>query len=112
MPEKTEFKTYTEFWPYYLGEHSQHRTRMIHVFGMVLALFALAKAIIHLSLGWLLMAFVFGYGFAWIAHMFVEKNRPTTFTHPLWSLRGDFHMFVLFLTGKLETELVKYDIKG
>ena len=44
---------------------------------------------------------VFGYGFAWVGHFFFEKNRPATFTYPLYSLIGDFAMFRDILLGKI-----------
>jgi hypothetical protein len=40
-----------------------------------------------------------------VGHFFFEKNRPATFTYPLWSLRGDFRMFWLTLLGRMGTEL-------
>ncbi|EJT84084.1 hypothetical protein PPS11_26429 [Pseudomonas putida S11] len=52
---------------------------------------------------WLLLLAlpVFGYGFAWVGHFFFERNRPATFTHPLYSLIGDFVMFRDILLGKI-----------
>ena len=70
--------------------------------GTCLAL-ALVTGFIVVGKWWLFpLAFVPGYAFAWIGHFFVEKNRPATFTYPLWSFLGDWKMLALMLTGKLQ----------
>src|SRR5713226_7229128 len=51
------------------------------------------------------LAFVPGYGLAWTGHFFIERNRPATFTHPLWSFLGDWKMLALMLAGKINDEV-------
>ena len=100
-----EYKSFSEFWPFYLREHSRPATRALHYFGTSLVV-AVAITAIVLSQWLLLVALpVAGYFFAWIAHFAVEKNRPATFTYPAWSLVADFKMWFLWLTGRLGPEL-------
>jgi hypothetical protein len=107
--ELKSFSDYAAFWPFYLSQHSRRATRLMHVAGTCLALLALVAGIAG-NIGWLLAAPVVGYGVAWIAHASIEKNRPATLTYPLWSLRGDFHMLWLWLSGRLEIEVVRRGI--
>jgi hypothetical protein len=98
------FSTFEEFWPYYLSEHRKPATRALHFAGTAGVWASLALAVLA-SPWWLLAAPLVGYGFAWVGHFFVERNRPATFTYPLWSLRGDFRMFRLMLLGRIGPEL-------
>lgn len=104
------FRTYAEFWPFYLSQHTRRATRLVHVAGTFLALAVIVRAVIFFNPFWLFMAPVIGYGVAWLAHAFIENNRPATFTYPLWSLRGDLQMLWFWLTGRLEAELVRQKI--
>ena len=99
------YTTFAEFWPYYLTEHARPQTRALHYVGTTLVVGIALAAL--LSGSWLLLLAMplAGYFFAWIAHFTVEKNRPATFTYPLWSLAADFKMWWLWLTGRLGPEL-------
>jgi len=102
--------TYRQFWPLYLREHARPLNRALHIIG---TLAALAVLVLALATGepWLVLAtLALGYGFAWIGHVLVERNRPATFRHPLYSLLGDLHMTASFLTGRLGAELKRHGI--
>jgi hypothetical protein len=105
------FSSEAEFWPFYLREHSRRTTRLMHVFGTSLGFVLLILAVLTMKLGLLILALIAGYGFAWAAHLFIEKNRPATFSAPLWSLKADIRMWFYWLTGRLEAELRRYDIR-
>jgi hypothetical protein len=96
---------YADFWLFYLREHGRPATRALHYLGttLVIACLCAGLATQHFALLWLMP--VAGYAFAWLAHFAVEKNRPATFTHPLWSLVSDFRMYGLWITGRLGPEL-------
>lgn len=97
--------TYAEFWPFYLREHSKPTTRAFHYFGTGLGLACVVYGLATLNFWWLLGLPFFGYFFAWVSHFRVERNRPATFTYPVWSLISDFRMFFLFVAGRLGPEL-------
>ena len=105
-----EYKTFPEFWLFYLREHSKPRTRALHYIGTSLVVAIGIFAILTGRLGLLALMPVAGYFFAWIAHWRVEQNRPATFTYPLWSLIADFKMWWLWLTGRLGPELKKAEL--
>ena len=101
------YRSFAEFWPFYLREHSKPRTRALHYAGTTLVIAIAMFAALSGRWLWLLAIPLAGYGFAWVAHFAVEKNRPATFTYPLWSLVADFKMWWLWLTRRLEPELRK-----
>jgi hypothetical protein len=98
------FQSFAEFYPFYLGEHADPRCRALHYVGTTLTFALLIMAVIITPL-WLLAIPVAGYGFAWVAHFFIEKNKPATFTYPWWSLIGDYKMYFSWLTNKLPAQL-------
>lgn len=104
MAEK-EYKTFWSFYPYYLREHSDPVNRTLHFIGTGLVLASFVAGLV--TMRWYFFAALpfLGYGFAWVGHFFVEKNKPATFTYPLWSLGSDFVMFWHILTGQIQKRL-------
>ncbi len=103
------FKTFKEFYPYYLQEHQQPLCRALHYCGSTLVLLILIYAIATAQFQWLWLMPVAGYGFAWVGHFFIEHNKPATFRYPFYSLLGDWVMYAEFLTGRLQTRLTSSD---
>lgn len=101
-----DHQSYSAFWPYYLKEHAKFGTRLYHYVGTALGLVAVATALVTGNYWLILLVPLLGYGFAWVSHAFIEKNKPATFTYPLWSLMSDYRMFFLAVTGRLRTHLV------
>ncbi|MDO7895330.1 DUF962 domain-containing protein [Pseudomonas citrulli] len=101
MGKVKSFNSFAEFYPYYLGEHSNSTCRRLHFIGTSLVILIVAVAVVVGSAGWLLALPVAGYGFAWVGHFFFEKNRPATFQHPLYSLLGDFIMYRDMMLGRV-----------
>jgi hypothetical protein len=101
---------YQSFWLLYLAAHRRAATRMLHMIGTALGSLLLLAGLILLN-GWMLLAApVIGYGLAWLSHSFVERNRPATFEHPVWSFLSDFRMLYLWLGGRLQDELRRHGL--
>lgn len=93
--------SFTEFYPFYLSQHADRACRRLHFIGTTIGLVAALHAFSTLNFWWLAGGIVAGYALAWVGHFFFEKNRPATFTHPVYSLMGDWVMWKDMLTGKV-----------
>ncbi|HEY1697213.1 MAG TPA: DUF962 domain-containing protein [Polyangiaceae bacterium] len=98
-------ETFEDFWPHYVHAHRNPVNRALHYAGTTAVLGTVATAAVTLNPLWLLASPVVGYGPAWVGHFVFERNKPATFEHPLWSLRGDFKMYLLALRGKMCAEI-------
>ena len=95
------FKSFEQFYPYYLSEHQHKTCRLLHVIGTTIVLALTLTAIYWMRPSLLLYVPLAGYGFAWAGHYFFEKNKPATFKYPLWSLKADFKMYYDIISGKI-----------
>ena len=96
----TEFRRFSDFYPYYLSEHQHKHTKLMHFIGTSMYLLSLLGFILTHWWPFLALCLLFGYGFAWLSHLLIEHNRPATFRYPLYSLLADHVMFVEILRGK------------
>ena len=98
------YRSFTEFWPFYVSQHRRPLTRWLHFIGTV-GVFPLLLLGIWASPWWFLAMPLCGYGFAWLSHFTVEHNRPATFEYPLWSFLADFKMAWLMITFDMQRHL-------
>jgi hypothetical protein len=100
-----EPENYREFWDFYVREHSKPLTRTLHFAGTSLGIILLLYFVATGRWYFFPVFFAIGYGFAWFSHFFIEKNRPATFKHPLWSFISDFRMIWFMLSGRMASEV-------
>jgi hypothetical protein len=98
---ESRYRTFKEFYPFYLSEHADRNSRRLHFIGTSLGLAIFIVGVIMQN-GWLLpAAFGTGYAFAFSGHFLFEKNRPATFKYPLYSFAADWIMWKDILTGRM-----------
>ena len=99
MANKDRITSFKEFYPFYLSEHLHPICRLLHFIGTTGVITLIVLSVINSNKLWI-YAPLCGYSFAWIGHFAFEKNRPATFTYPIYSFIGDFVMFFHLLVGK------------
>ena len=105
MNEKTcsenRFRTFADFYPFYLSEHTNRVSRRLHLVGTNIAIALLVTSLVT-QMWWLVAAAVVqGYAFAWVGNFFFEHNKPATFRYPLFSFIGDWRMWWEIIIGKV-----------
>ena len=99
--EVVEFKSFAEFYPFYLSQHQNQICRRLHFVGSSLGLLGLGAALVTGKKRYVAAGIVAGYGCAWVGHFFFEHNKPATFQYPVYSFMGDWVMYKEMLTGKI-----------
>ena len=94
------YTNFKDFYPYYLSEHSHKTTKLLHFIGTSISLYFLFNFFIKFDFIYIIFSLLSGYGFAWVSHFFIEKNKPATFKYPFYSFIGDHLMFIEIIMGK------------
>lgn len=100
MSEPQSFRTFADFYPFYLGEHRNPTCRSLHFTGTTIGAVLLVIALLTRHWWLIAVALVEGYAFAWVGHYFFERNRPATFQYPLFSFMGDWRLWWDILSRK------------
>ena len=100
--DASSFTTFAEFYPFYLGEHSNRTCRRLHFLGSTLALVCLVMLFATGRPQYFLYSLLCGYGCAWVGHFVFEKNKPASFKRPLYSFMGDWVMYKDIWSGKVK----------
>jgi hypothetical protein len=64
------YKSFDEFYPFYLKEHSNRTNRRLHVIGTFLGALSLIYFIVSGQFQLLFLPLLVGYGFAWVSLQF------------------------------------------
>jgi hypothetical protein len=100
-----DFRSFEDFWPFYVKEHQKKATRVLHFIGTTGAMACVAGGPLTKRRWLLALAPVVGYGPSWIGHFFVEGNKPASFKYPLWSLRADLVMWSKMVRFQMTDEV-------
>jgi hypothetical protein len=100
-PDAKVCTRFAEFYPFYLGEHSNRTCRRLHFLVGTLALVCLVMLFATGKPQYVLYGLLCGYGCAWIGHFGFERNKPASFKRPLYSFMGDWVMYKDLWTGKI-----------
>jgi hypothetical protein len=98
---ETRYRSFGDFYPFYLSEHANRTTRRLHFVGTSVALVLLIASVVTQNWWLIAVALVQGYAFAWVGHFFFEHNKPATFKYPGFSFMGDWRLWWEILSGKL-----------
>ncbi len=98
-------QSFEEFWPFYVREHSHPMNRALHFVGSTGALMCLGGFAMTGNPLLLAGAPLVGYGCAWFGHFVIEKNRPASFSYPLWSFRADWKMYAYIWMRRMAAEV-------
>ncbi|MGI8848486.1 MAG: Mpo1-like protein [Candidatus Dormibacteria bacterium] len=101
-----EPKNFEDFWAFYLSQHLDPRTRLVHAVGTAAAFAVGITSILQRKPRRFLASPLLAYGPAFASHFILEKNRPATLGgHVLWSIGGDLRMLRKVATRTIDADV-------
>lgn len=97
-------QNFAQFWPYYVMEHQHPLTRGFHFLSTLVPPAYLIVFFATWQYRYLIAMPPVAYGLAWFSHFAIERNKPATWKHPLFSLMADHKMFWLTVIGQMTHE--------
>lgn len=97
-----KFSNFSEFYPYYLSQHSNTICRKLHFIGVFSSLTAIIILVLTFKWMYIPLTPLIGYAFGWTGHFLFEKNKPATLDYPIYSFLGDIRMTRDLAVGKIQ----------
>jgi len=94
--------TLKEYYVKYLSLHQDPVCRRLHVVGNLLTLLYVCYCVSSGAFFALIFAPFIVYPFAWIGHVYYEKNKPAAWSNPVMAKLCDWIMIKDILTGKIK----------
>jgi len=86
----------------YLILHQNKNCRRLHVVGNIITLFFIVGCVYSHAWIFLLGAPLIVYPFAWVGHLFFEKNKPAAWQNPIKAKICDWLMMRDIFIGKIK----------
>ncbi len=97
-----QFKSFAQFYPFYLTEHANLTCRRLHFAGLDHFAAVPGGAGGHAQPAVAAGRTGGGLRLAWVGHFGFEKNKPASFKRPLYSFMGDWAMYRDIWLGRVK----------
>lgn len=105
---------FQEFWPLYLANHANRKTRAAHYLATCIGVVGGVLAISPMAPWWVLwVGIALAYGVAFASHWAIERNNPVVWSSPRLTLLGmaaDVRMCLTALAGGIGEEFRRYGL--
>jgi hypothetical protein len=98
----TPHKRFRQFYGHYLTLHQNRVCRRLHLAGTLLAVGFFVWLLFTPYWMWAWCAPLAAYPFAWLGHFLFEKNRPASFSNPVFSFAADLKMAADIIRGRIQ----------